>query len=117
MYTWVHVEDVARMIEWLFEKKDAEGIYNCAAPKAVTNADFMKTIRQAAGHHVGLPAYTWMLEAGAFLIGTETELMLKSRWVVPARAMKEGFDFKYTVLGDALEDIVSHTPRSKYHLF
>ena len=64
-----------------------------------------------------LPAYTWMLEAGAFAIGTETELILKSRWVVPARAMKEGFDFRYKFLKEALEDIVKNIARSKYHLF
>jgi len=117
MYTWVHIEDVARMIEWLFENKDAEGIYNCAAPDVVSNNSFMKTLRQTTGHHFGLPAYTWMLEAGAFVIGTETELMLKSRWVVPARAMKEGFGFKYKFLKEALEDIVKNTARNKYHLF
>ena len=117
IYTWVHIEDVARMIEWLFENREVEGIYNCAAPNAVTNSDFMKTMRQATHHHFGLPAYTWMLEAGAFVIGTETELMLKSRWVLPARAMNEGFNFKYKFLEEALEDIVKNTARTKYHLF
>jgi uncharacterized protein len=58
-----------------------------------------------------------MLEAGAFAIGTETELMLKSRWIVPARAMKEGFVFKYQFLEEALKDIVKNTARNKYHLF
>ncbi|MGC4037152.1 MAG: DUF1731 domain-containing protein [Chitinophagaceae bacterium] len=117
MYTWVHIEDVARMIEWLFEKKDAHGIYNCAAPNAVTNTDFMRTMRKTTGHRIGLPAFSWMLEFGAFLIGTETELMLKSRWVIPAKAIKEGFDFKYKNLDDALHDIVNNTARNKYHLF
>jgi len=116
-YTWVHVEDVGRMIEWLFEKNDAEGIYNCAAPNAVSNYKFMETMRKVTGNHFGLPAYAWMLEAGAFLIGTETELMLKSRWAVPARAMIEGFEFKYKFLEDALTEIVNKMPRNKYHLF
>ena len=117
MYTWVHVDDVARMIEWLYYKKDADGIYNCAAPNAVSNYDFMKILRQSTHNRFGLPAYSWMLEAGAFLIGTETELMLKSRWVIPARATKEGFDFKYNYLKDALNDIVNTSPRNKYQLF
>jgi NAD dependent epimerase/dehydratase family enzyme len=105
------------MIEWLYNKKDTEGIYNCAAPNAVSNYDFMKLLRQATHYRLGLPAYSWMLEAGALLIGTETELMLKSRWVIPARAIKEGFDFKYKYLKDALTDIVAKSPRRKYHLF
>lgn len=117
MYTWVHIEDVARMIDWLVEKKGEDCVYNCAAPNAVTNAVFMKTLREVTGHHLGLPASGWMLEAGAFLIGTETELMLKSRWVNPAKATIEGFEFKYKFLKDALAEIVKKMPRRKYHFF
>jgi NAD dependent epimerase/dehydratase family enzyme len=117
MYSWVHIEDIARMTEWLYEKKEAEGIYNCAAPNAVSNYSFMKTLRQVTAHKFGLPATTWMLEAGAFLIRTETELMLKSRWVVPARAIQEGFVFKYPLLENALQQIVKGLPRKSYHLF
>lgn len=113
MYTWVHIEDVAGMIEWLFEKKETEGVYNCAAPNAVTNTDFMKSLREISGHRFGLPAFSWMLEAGAFLIGTETELMLKSRWVYPARAINEGFEFKYKYLKEALTEIINKEPKAK----
>lgn len=76
----------------------------------------MKTLRQVTGHKFGLPATTWMLEAGAFLIGTETELMLKSRWVTLARALKEGFVFNYPMLKEALTEIVNGLPRKDYHL-
>jgi uncharacterized protein len=117
MFSWVHAEDLARMIEWLYENKKTEGVYNCVAPNVVSNYSFMKTLRQVTGHKIGLPATTWMLEAGAFLIGTETELMLKSRWVIPARAMQEGFSFKYPILESALKEIVTGLPRKKYHLF
>jgi uncharacterized protein len=116
-YSWVHIEDVARMIAWLCENEKAEGIYNCVAPNAVSNYSFMKTLRQVTGHKIGLPAPAWLLEAGAWLIGTETELMLKSRWVIPARAMKEGFIFSYPLLKEAFREIVSPLPRKKYHLF
>lgn len=117
LFSWVHAEDLARMIEWLFENKRTEGIYNCAAPNAVSNYSFMKTLRQVTGHVVGLPAPVWMLEAGAFVIGTETELMLKSRWVIPARAIQEGFTFRYPLLKEAFNQIVEDLPRKKYHLF
>lgn len=117
MYSWVHADDLARMIEWLFDKKDTEGIYNCAAPNPVTNDQFMSAMRKATENKWGLPAPALLLEIGAFLIRTETELMLKSRWVLPARAMKEGFEFRYPVLEKALQEIVSKTKRKKYHLF
>jgi len=117
MFSWVHIEDVARMIEWMFEQEGAAGIYNCVAPNAVSNISFMKTLRQRTGHKIGLPSPVCLLEAGAFLIGTETELILKSRWVLPARAMREGFEFKYKSLDEALKNIISLLPRKHYHLF
>jgi NAD dependent epimerase/dehydratase family enzyme len=94
-----------------------EGIYNGCAPKAVTNADFMKILRHITGHKIGLRAFNWMLEAGAALIGTETELILKSRWVYPAKLLQSGFSFKYNEIEHALSEIVGKTPRKKYHLF
>lgn len=117
MYSWVHVEDIARTVEWLYEHTELEGIYNCAAPHPVTNNEFMATLRNITGHIIGLPAVGWMLEAGAALIGTETELILKSRWVLPTKLLRTGFSFKYARLEDALKEIVDKTPRSRYHLF
>ena len=117
MYSWVHVEDVCRMIEWLWENKELEGVFNCAAPNPVTNEQFMAMLRKATGHGFGLPAPAWLLEVGAWLIRTETELMLKSRWVVSTRAMKEGFVFKYETLDKAFAEIIGKMPRKKYHFF
>jgi uncharacterized protein len=117
MFSWVHIEDVAGMIEWLFENKMAEGIYNCVAPNPVSNFSFMKTLRQITGHKIGLPGPVLLLETGAFLIGTETELLLKSRWVVATKAMREGFEFKYKLLDEALKEIISSLSRRQYHLF
>jgi len=117
MYSWVHVEDTCRMIEWLYENKELEGTYNCSSPAAVNNETFMKTLRKVTGHKFGLPAYEWMLAIGAPLIGTETELVLKSRWVLPTKILQSGFRFKYALLEDAFKDIISKTKRSQYHLF
>lgn len=115
MFSWVHVEDVARMIEWLYENQK-QGIYNCVAPNSVSNYSLMKTLRRLTGNNIGLPAYTWMLETGAFIIGTETELILKSRWVLPSKVMQEGFIFTYPLLGDALKHIIAELPRKDYRL-
>jgi uncharacterized protein len=117
MYSWVHIEDLCRLIEWLDEYPQAEGIYNCASPHPVSNNEFMKSLRKITGHIIGLPAYKWMLEIGAKIIGTETELILKSRWVVPARLLQAGFKFKYASVDKALKDIVGKVPHKKYHLF
>jgi len=117
MYSWVHVEDTCRMIEWISGNKSMEGTYNCSSPNAVANDVFMNTLRKVTGHKFGLPAYEWMLKIGAALIGTETELILKSRWVLPTKMLQSGFQFKYPLLEDAFKDIISKTPRKKYHLF
>lgn len=116
MYSWVHVEDTCRMIEWLYEHKELEGTFNCSSPNPVTNKEFMELLRKATGHKFGLPAYEWMLAIGAPLIGTETELVLKSRWVLPTKILQSGFQFKYALLEDAFKGIISKTPRKNYHL-
>jgi uncharacterized protein len=117
MYSWVHIEDTCRMIAWIDDHKQVEGTYNCSSPGAISNEVFMKTLRKATGHKFGLPAYEWMLKIGAPLIGTETELVLKSRWVLPTKIVQTGFRFKYALLEDAFTDIILKTPRNKYHLF
>ncbi|MCW3463198.1 TIGR01777 family oxidoreductase [Chitinophaga nivalis] len=117
MFTWIHQADVCRMVEWLAGREDLSGVFNCTAPQPVPNKVFMKTLRQTAGHLFGLPAPAPLLAIGAALIGTETELLLKSRWVLPTRALREGFVFLYPALPEAFKDILAHMPRSAYHLF
>lgn len=117
MYSWVHIEDVARAIEWFLDHPELEGVYNVAAPAPVTNSFFMSTLRRITGHTIGLPAPVWLLRLGAFLIGTETELILKSRWVVPTKLLETGFEFQYARVDAALRSIVRKMPRKQYHLF
>ena len=117
MFSWVHIEDTCRMIEWFFDHNDMEGTYNCCSPNPVMNKVFMKTLRNAIGYKIGLPIPAWMLKFGATLIGTETELVLKSRWVLPTKIIESGFRFKYPLLQDAFKDIVSKIPGKQYHLF
>ncbi|MBV7532304.1 TIGR01777 family oxidoreductase [Chitinophaga sp. sic0106] len=116
-FTWVHMADVAGMMAWLSEHTALQGVFNCTSPFPVLNKEFMRTLRKEAGQFVGLPAPAWLLKPGAFLIGTETELLLKSRWVVPTRALQEGYTFKYPQLTEAIADILQHMPRRQYHLF
>lgn len=117
MYSWVHIEDTCRMIEWTYDHKEIIGTYNSSSPNPVTNEEFMRIFRKVTGHSIGLPAYKWMLQIGAPLIGTELELVLKSRWVLPTRIQETGFQFKHPLLEEALSDIISKVPRKQYHLF
>lgn len=116
MYSWVHITDTCRMIAWFFDNPELEGTYNCCSPNPVTNAAFMQTLRKVTGCRLGLPAFTWMLKIGALIIGTEPELVLKSRWVIPTKALQAGFTFQYPYVEGALKDIIDKTPRKKYHL-
>ncbi len=117
MYSWVHVEDICRAIEFMFNQPTMAGVYNVSSPNPVTNKTFMQTLRTATHQAFGLPAYTWMLKIGAAIIGTETELLLKSRWVVPTKLQEAGFVFKYPNLDGAFKEIIAKLPRKKYHLF
>ncbi|SDE93004.1 TIGR01777 family oxidoreductase [Chitinophaga filiformis] len=115
-FSWVHITDVCRMMEWLYEHSELDGVFNCSSPYPVSNRQFMRTLRKAAGQFFGLPASVWMLRIGARLIGTEAELLLKSRWVLPTRALQAGFVFEYPQLQPAMENIIGRLPRRRYHL-
>lgn len=104
--SWIHVDDLAEMVQWFLGNPDTKGIYNCTSPTPVSNSFFMQKIRETFGIPFGLPAYKWMIEIGCFLLRSESELVLKSRKVIPKRALDEGFIFKYKNLEDALENVV-----------
>ena len=109
--SWIHADDFCRSVSWLIEQPSAAGIYNIAAPNPVTNADAMQLFRRAVGMPIGLPAARWMLEVGAFLLRTETELIIKSRRVVPSRLLSEGFTFEFPTLEAAIASLESHPGR------
>ncbi|CAN7213967.1 TIGR01777 family oxidoreductase [Rossellomorea sp. LjRoot5] len=106
-FSWIHVEDLYRIILFLNEKKELSGVFNCASPDPVTNREFMAHLRNVMNKKIGLPTPKWMLEAGAMFIGTETELVLKSRWVIPERLGNAGFVFQYDTLEKALGQILA----------
>jgi uncharacterized protein (TIGR01777 family) len=93
--SWIHELDFVRAIEWLIAHDEIDGAMNLAAPQPLANAEFMQALRAAWGAKLGLPATRAMLELGAFVLRTESELILKSRRVVPGRLMQNGFEFAY----------------------
>ena len=105
--SWIHEEDFCRAVEWIIEHEKHCGPVNLAAPNPVPNAEFMATIRKVCRAPFGLPASRWMLEIGAFLLRTETELILKSRRVLPGRLLASGFQFQFPELRAALKDLAA----------
>lgn len=105
-FSWVHLDDVLGAIAFLRTQRAVDGVVNLAAPTASDNRTLMRLLRHALGVPIGLPATRWMLEFGSFAIGTETELVLKSRWVVPERLLEAGFEFRHPDLPAALESIL-----------
>jgi len=105
--SWIHHQDFVRVLLWLIEHDHLEGAVNVAVPGPLPNADFMRALRQAWGIRFGLPAAGWMLEVGAFLMRTETELVAKSRRVVPGRLLDDGFEFQHPAWPEAARDLSS----------
>jgi uncharacterized protein (TIGR01777 family) len=103
--SWIHHEDFARALLWLVERDDLRGAVNIAAPGPMPQADFMAALRAAWGAHVGLPATRWMAEIGAFVMRTETELVFKSRRVVPTRLLESQFTFRHPAWPQAADDL------------
>jgi len=103
--SWIHETDFVRALAFLIEHEHIDGIVNIAAPNPLPNREFMRLLRQAWGIRIGLPATEWMLELGAVFLRTESELVLKSRRVVPGRLLQEGFTFLYPEWGAAAREL------------
>ncbi len=103
--SWLHIADFLRAVEWLLAQEDFSGPVNLAAPNPLPNAEMMRLMREAVGVPVGLPASEWMLEIGAVFLRTETELILKSRRVVPGRLLAAGFQFQFPEMRAAVRDL------------
>ncbi|MEZ5306158.1 MAG: TIGR01777 family oxidoreductase [Pyrinomonadaceae bacterium] len=104
--SWVHEKDFVNAILFLIEHEELDDVVNIASPNPLPNSEFMRTIREAAGIPFGLPATELMLEIGAYLMGTETELILKSRRVVPTKLQNAGFKFEFPEWKDACRNLL-----------
>lgn len=104
-FSWVHLDDVFGIVRFLIEHPQIDGVVNVAAPNPVDSVTVMRSIRHALGVPLGIPLHRWLLEPGAWAIRTETELVLKSRWVVPERLLDAGYVFTFPHVDDAVRDI------------
>jgi uncharacterized protein len=110
--SWVHETDFVRAVEWLIANESMDGAVNIASPHPLPNQEFMRVLRAAWGRRIAIPSSPWMLEAAAFVLRTETELILKSRRVVPGRLLQAGFPFEFPQWPSAAGDLVAQCRRS-----
>lgn len=107
LVSWIHEEDFAGAVAFLLERDGLAGAVNLASPHPLPQGELMAALRAAEGVPIGLPATRWMAELGAFLLRTETELVLKSRRVVPRRLLEAGFAFRHPRWAEAVRDLVA----------
>jgi uncharacterized protein (TIGR01777 family) len=103
--SWIHDQDFVSAVNWLIEHEEVAGVVNIASPNPLPYAEFMSALRSAWGVRIGLPATRWMLELGTFALRTESELVLKSRRVIPGRLTAAAFRFEYPEWGAAAVDL------------
>ena len=109
--SWIHEVDFIRTVEFLIANPAISGPVNVASPHPLPNSQFLRVLRKAWGARFGMPTLPWMLEIGTFLLRTESELVLKSRRVVPGRLLDAGFAFSYPTWEQAAPDLVARSRR------
>jgi hypothetical protein len=105
--SWIHEADFVRAVDLLIACEEFDGVVNLASPNPLPNRDFMRALRDAWGIRIGLPAPGWIIEIGTLLMRTESELILKSRRVVPGRLSAAGFQFLFPEWPAAARDLVA----------
>ena len=107
-FSWLHIQDLFNIITFIRDNDTIYGAINCSSPNPVDNQMLMRTLRDSMNVRWGLPSPKWLLKIGAWMIRTETELLLKSRWVIPERLLKAGFNFEFPYLKPTIENILSN---------
>jgi hypothetical protein len=110
--SWIHDRDFERAVVWLIEHEGIDGPVNIAAPEPLRHREFMRALRAAAGVPFGLPGTRSLLEVAAVIHRTDTELLLKSRRVVPGRLLAAGFRFEFPSWPEAARELLARR-RSK----
>ena len=103
--SWIHDRDFIRSVYWLIDHDELSGPINISSPDPLPNKEFMRIFRKTAGISIGLPAMEWQLAIGAYFMNTETELILKSRRVVPKLLIDSGFEFEFPHWEQACRDL------------
>jgi len=105
--SWLHIRDFCRAVEFLAQADDLSGPVNLCAPHPLRNWEFNALLARELRPLLKLPQPRWLLEIGAFVLRTETELILKSRKVYPKRLLAAGFQFEYGTCAKAAEELLN----------
>lgn len=105
--SWLHETDFAGIVDHVIAHPELDGVVNATSPTPLPNLEFMEALRGASGVPLGFPLPRWLLEMGAFVLRTETELVLKSRRVVPARLLASGYRFQFPEAFTALANLLA----------
>ena len=106
MFSWIHIEDLYQIVLFIQAHKELNGVLNCSAPNPVNNETLMNSLRKETNTKIGFASPAWLLKIGAVFIKTETELILKSRWVIPERLLQTGYVFRYPTISIAIHNIL-----------
>ena len=107
MFSWIHIDDLYKIILFIKSNKNLEGVFNCSSPNPIANRTLMKTLREIMNIKIGLPSPVWLLKIGAHVIKTEPELVLKSRWVIPEKLLAAGYNFEFPTIQSAIKNILN----------
>ena len=107
IFSWIHIGDYFRIVEFLIQNDSITGVVNCTSPAPLSNAALMKEMRSKVKIPFGLPAPEFAVRIGAFFIGTESSLLLDSTNIYPERLLNAGFKFKFGNISTAISDLVS----------
>ena len=105
--SWIHGDDFVRACDFLVAHDELSGAVNVAAPEPLPHGEFMRALRAAWGVRVGLPATAWMASIGSWAMGTDPELVMKSRRVVPGRLLEAGFRFEHPTWAETAKSLAS----------
>ena len=108
--SWIHASDLCHAVQHILDREEASGVYDLAAPEPTRDGYLMDQLCARLQPWLAVPKPRWMLELGAFFMRTETELLLKSRRVVPTRLQREGFQFRFPGITSALVDLLGPAP-------
>ena len=93
--SWIHERDFCRASSFVIDHEELAGPINFCSPNPLPQAEFASVLRSVLGVKIGLPALAWMVELGTIAMRTESELVMKSRRVVPRRLLEAGFKFEF----------------------
>lgn len=106
MVSWIHLDDLCKLIEWLYMHPETNGVYHAASPNPVSNKVMMSAMRKAFGMPIGIPAPSAAVKLGAFLIGKEASLVLDSVNIIPRKALSGGFTFQFPFISDSFKNLI-----------